>query len=73
MERTYIIEELKKEVELLNRQKLKEVFNFVKYLKNRERLDPTLEILSDENDYKTVKKGLKEKKERKLLDWEDVK
>ncbi|MCX6152194.1 MAG: hypothetical protein NTX22_16835 [Ignavibacteriales bacterium] len=73
MDRIQILEQLKKEASLLDQSKLREVFNFIKYLKHREKLDPTLEILSTEEDYKKVKRGLQEKKEGKMLDWNLVK
>lgn len=38
-----------------------------------ELMEATLEILSDPKTMKAIKKGKKELKERKLIDWEDLK
>ena len=72
MNESLIIREITNNLNSFDTKKLKEVLNFVKYIKYQKELDPTLEILNDSIFYKKVKKGIEEKKKSEVLDWEDV-
>ena len=73
MEKELLLTEINKEVSLLDDIKLKEVFDFIRFLRNREYIDPTLEILQNDEDYLNIKKGIQQKKEGKVFDWDSVK
>ena len=72
MNESFIIREITNNLNSFNTKKLKEVLNFVKYIKYQKELDPTLEILNDSVFYKKVKKGIDEKRTGDVLNWEDV-
>jgi len=73
MTKKMILDEINKEIKDLELEKLKEVFDFIRFLKYREEIDPTLEILLSEKDYNIVKEGLQQKYKGKTSDWNDVK
>lgn len=41
-------------------------------IKNREEIDPTIELLENKKFYNNVKKGIKQKAKGKVLDWDKV-
>ena len=67
-----IIREITNNLNSFDTKKLKEVLNFVKYIKYQKELDPTLEILNDNAFYEKVKKGIDEKSTGDVLNWENV-
>ena len=73
MNKTLILEEIKNDITSLKDQKLKEVFDFIKFIKNREEIDPTIELLENKKFYNSVKKGVRQKAKGKVLDWNKVK
>jgi len=73
MDRNIILDEIKNDISSFKESKLKEVFDFVKFVKNREEIDPTIEILENKNFYKSVKKGIEQQKKGKVFRWKDVK
>lgn len=73
MDKARILEELTKEASLLDKDKLKEVYDFTRFLVNREEIDPTLEILQSDEEYNAVKEGLRQKAKGELHDWDNVK
>ena len=73
MNKAKILEELAKEASLLDKDKLKEVYDFTRFLVNREEIDPTLEILQSDEEYNAVKEGLRQKAKGELHDWDNVK
>ncbi len=72
MNESFIIREITNNLHSFNTKKLKEVLNFVKYIKYQKELDPTLEILNDTLFNEKVKKGIDEKNAGEVLNWEDV-
>lgn len=72
MNESSIIREIRNNLNSFDTSKLREVLNFIKYIKYQKELDPTLEILNDSIFYKKVKKGIDEKRTGKVLNWEDV-
>lgn len=73
MDKSIIIQKISKEAALLDDEKLKEAFDFIRFLNNRENIDPTLEILQKEEDYLSIKEGIKQKAEGKIFDWDSIK
>lgn len=73
MEKELILDEIKKEVSLLDDVKLREVFDFIRFLNHREIIDPTLEIMQNEDDYLNIKEGLVQKEAGQTHDWDSVK
>lgn len=73
MNENVIIEEITGNLNFLSKTKLKEVLNFVKYIRYQKELDPTLEILDDSDFSEKVETGIKEKEAGEVLNWEDVK
>ena len=72
MNKTYYIEEISQDIKLLELSKLKELANYVKFLKFREQLDPTLELLSNDNFYQKIKQGISEKEKGEIVSWESI-
>lgn len=73
MNRTAIISELEKDFNLFDDKTLEEIFHYAKFLKNRSEIDPTIEILENDEYRKSIEAGLVDKKEGLLHNWEDVK
>ena len=64
MDKTLYIREITEGITLLDIKKLKEVLHFINFLKYEEYIDPTLEIISNEEWYKK-KFGIDEMKIKK--------
>ena len=73
MKKQIILDEIYKEVTLLDEIKIMEVYDFIRFLRFRESIDPTLEIMPNEEDYLNIKKGIEDKKSGRLFDWDSVK
>jgi hypothetical protein len=73
MEKEFILKEITQEASQLKESDLKEAYDFIKFLRNREFIDPTLELMQNSEEYLNVKEGLRQKKEGKVLDWDEVK
>jgi hypothetical protein len=70
MNKSLYIKEITNEIEFLDTKKLRELFNFVKFLKYQEIMDPTLEIISNEEWYEKTKKGVTEMINHEVVEWD---
>jgi hypothetical protein len=73
MNKSIYIKEINMDLTGFDLSRLKEIFDFVKFLKFKDETDPTSEIMSDRILYNKIKKGISDKNEGKLHNWEDVK
>ncbi len=73
MNRNVYIEEINTLVNTIETKELKEIINFISFVKFKEQIDPTVEILSNEKFYESLIKGIQDKKENKVYDWNAVK
>jgi hypothetical protein len=73
MNKALYVQKIMNNVSLFDVKKLKEIDNFIKFLKYRDYIDPTLEILSNEVWYKKTLDGIKEKENGEVVSWESVK
>ena len=73
MEKDLLLDKIQQEVSSLDDAKLKEVFDFVRFLNHREIIDPTLEIMQNEDDYLNIKEGLRQKEMGQTYEWDSVK
>lgn len=73
MNKSVYIKEITTEIELFDVKKLKEIFNFVRFLKYQDYIDPTLEIVSNEEWYNKTKIGIEEMNNNDLVDWKSLK
>ncbi|MCK9425820.1 MAG: hypothetical protein M0Q21_07275 [Ignavibacteriaceae bacterium] len=73
MTRTSIIKQITTEINYFDDVTLKSIFNYISFLKNRDMIDPTDEILANEDDYNKVREGLTQAAEGKTSAWDDVK
>lgn len=67
------IQEIHNIITTLDAKKLKEVSNFIKYIKYKDDIDPTLELLENKVWYNQIKQGLSDMEANKTLNWDDVK
>ena len=62
-----------KELEVLPQDKIKEVMDFIDYLKTKqEELEVTREILNDRDFLESIKRGKSDIKAGRFKDWNDV-
>ena len=73
MTRTSMIKQITSDVNYFDDETLKSIFNYISFLKNRDSIDPTDEILSSDDDYFKVHEGLSEANEGKTSSWDEVK
>ncbi len=73
MTKNALLNEISYDLNILNGKELENVFYFIKFIRNKNEIDPTLEILENPGHLKAVRKGLHEKKYGKVSRWEDVK
>lgn len=73
MTRTSMIKQITSDVNYFDDETLKSIFNYISFLKNRDNIDPTDEILSSDEDYLKVHEGLSEANEGKTSAWDEVK
>jgi hypothetical protein len=73
MNKNIYIKEITNEIELFDTKKLKELFNFVKFLKYQDYMDPTLEIISNDEWYKKTKLGIEEMMNNDVVEWDSLK
>ena len=66
------IKEIAENITLFDSKKLKEISNFIKFLKYQDFIDPTLEILSNEEWYKKVNIGIEEKANAEVVEWNQL-
>lgn len=59
-------------IDTISDKKLAEVIDFLEYLKVKEELEATNEIMSDENLVRAIKKGLKQAENEEIVDIKDV-
>lgn len=60
------------EIKLLPQNRVKEVFDFIEFLKMREEWQATNEILADKKLMKSIKKGLDDIKAGRVKGWERI-
>lgn len=60
-------------LDLISEKKIGEVLSYLEYVKIKEELEATEEILDDENLYKLIKKGLGELRAGEIVGLEDLK
>jgi len=73
MTKSAYIDEIIGNINSLEVENVIEISNYVKYIKYRDLIDPTLEIASEKEWMKKIEKGINEIKEGKVLDWDSVK
>ncbi len=61
------------DISLFDIKKLKEINKFIKYLKYQDLIDPTLEILSNEDWTNITLAGIKEKESGEIISWDSLK
>ena len=73
MNKTIIKNQIVNDINSLNDSDLKQVFDFIRFIRNKDDIDPTSEIIENDDFYKDIKQGIKEKQEGKLHNWNDIK
>jgi hypothetical protein len=73
MNKSYYINEISENIAIFDTKKLKEISNYIRYLKYQDYIDPTLEILTNENWLNKIQTGIEEKNNGEVFDWEKVK
>ena len=73
MNKALYVKEIINNISLFDMKKLKEIDNFIKFIKYRDLIDPTVEILSNEEWYKKNMNGIKEKENGELVSWDSIK
>lgn len=73
MNKTIYINEINSNIQSLNINKLKEISNFIKYLKYQDSIDPTLEILNNQSWFESIQQGLKDIENGDVVSWKDIK
>jgi len=72
MTRTSMIKQITSDVNYFDDETLKSIFNYISFLKNRDSIDPSDEILSSDEDYLKVHEGLSEVNEGKTSSWANI-
>jgi hypothetical protein len=72
MNKSTYIKEITKDINFFDTKKLKELSIYIKFLKYHDFIDPTLEIISNEEWYEKVKTGLAEKAKGEVVNWNSV-
>lgn len=65
-------EKAHKIVDIISKKKLAEVIDFLEYLKIKEEVEATNEILDDKKFLESIQKGLVQLEKGELIDFEDV-
>lgn len=65
--------EIEKELKTFSLSEIKEIFHFIKFLKFKSEIDPTIEIIENEYFYDSIKTGLKQKKTGETIIWDKIK
>jgi hypothetical protein len=73
MNKASYINEISDNIAIFDTKKLKEISNYIKYLKYQDYIDPTLEILTNEDWLSKVQTGIEEKSRSEVVAWENVK
>ena len=73
MDTTSIKKEIMHDIDTLTENDLNDVFKFIRFIKNKYDIDPTLEILENDEFLKDINEGLSDKKAGKVYNWDDVK
>lgn len=73
MNKSLYIKEITNDIVSFDTKKLKELFNFVKFLKYQDLIDPTLEIISNEEWYEKTKLGIEEMVNNEVVEWNSLK
>jgi hypothetical protein len=73
MNKSSYLKEITSDIVLFETKKLKELLNFVKFLKYQDYIDPTIEILSNEEWYKKTKFGIEEMNKNDVVEWNSLK
>ncbi len=69
MNSSVIKKQIFNDIEILNETKLLDLLNYVSFLKNREEIDPTIEIIENEEFYNQVKTGITEIGNGQVYEW----
>jgi hypothetical protein len=73
MNKAIFVQEIMNDISLFDIKKLKEINKFIKYLKYQDLIDPTLEILSNEDWTNITLAGIKEKESGEIISWDSLK
>lgn len=73
MNKQAYIEEIKNIVSTLDIKKLKEISDYAKYIKFKESIDPTLELIENEDFRARIEAGLEDVELGRIHDWNSVK
>jgi hypothetical protein len=73
MTKSMYIKEITENISFFDSKKLKEISNFIKFLKYQDFIDPTVEILSNEEWNNKVKIGIEEKVKGEVVEFESIK
>lgn len=72
MNNAIYVQEIIDDISMFDVEKLKEISNYIKYLKYKDFIDPTLEIVSDEEWYEKTIKGISEINAGDEVEWEAI-
>mgnify|MGYP000846763685 CR=1 FL=1 len=73
MNKQAYIDEIKNIVVTLDIRKLKEISDYAKYIKFKESIDPTLEIIESEDSRRKIEAGLQDIEHGRVHEWNSVK
>ena len=73
MNKSYYINEISENIAVFDTKKLKEISNYIRYLKYQDYIDPTLEILTNEDWLNKIQTGIDEKIKGDVVSWDNVK
>ncbi len=72
MKNIALIEEINRNIKSLDISRLNDILDYVRFIKYREDIDPTFEILDSKNFIEKIEQGLKEKAAGDLVSWDEV-
>jgi hypothetical protein len=72
MDKAIYLQEIIENVSMFDVEKLKEISNYINYLKYKDYIDPTLEILSNEEWFEKTQKGISEIDSGDVVAWESM-
>lgn len=73
MNKAIYIKEINNQLEMFDTKKLRQLFDFVKFLRYQDLLDPSAEIISNEEWLRKTKTGIEEMKNGELIVWDSIK
>ncbi|HPJ37732.1 MAG TPA: hypothetical protein PLT75_04775 [Spirochaetota bacterium] len=72
MNRSMITKKISRDISEFNDQELKEVYDFVTYLKHRENLQASIELLEDKKAMVEIQKGRSDAAAGNIQRWDDI-